>query len=99
MQTINTLRRRLANNEVISVAVNSTNLATWAYSPKTQVMTILFNRTNIYQYENVPVEVAYKMLDVLEKNQSTGKAFRALILNQYRFSRLNPDGSIEYTGK
>lgn len=88
------LIKRLENNQTLVATVNSTNLATWAYTPESKVLTILFNKTNIYQYENVGKDVILELINA----ESAGKCFHKHIRGKYQFSRLNPDGSIAYIG-
>lgn len=99
MQTLQTLKQKLAKNEVITIPVNSTNLAMWAYTPYNKVLTVLFNKKSVYQYENVQKDVVYKLLEVSRNGESVGKKFRELILNKYSFSKLKPNGEIAYTSK
>ena len=87
------LINRLNNNQTLVATVNSTNLATWAYTPQSKVLTILFNRKNIYQYENVEKDVVLELINA----ESVGKCFHKYIKGNYQFSRLNEDGSIKYT--
>lgn len=95
--SIEKLKNKLQNNQVIACNVESTNLKTLAYTPDTKVLTILFNKKVIYQYENVNKEVVLKFLEAQEKQESLGKVFRENILNKFPYSRLNPNGSIQYT--
>lgn len=93
MNKLELLEQEIKSGGNVVVTVDSTNISTWAYS-SSKVLTILFKKGVIYQYENVPKEVPLQLLNA----QSIGKMFHTSIKNKYKFSRLNMDGSIAYTG-
>lgn len=97
MCSINDLKKKLSFDKVVAITVNSSNLSTIAYNPQNKTLTILFKRGTIYKYFNVEKSVVYKLLDIKLKNESVGIFFRNYIMNNYKFSRLNSLGEIEYT--
>ena len=50
MESKLTLKRKILNNEIVTVPVQSSNISTWLYNPITQVMTVLFKKGTIYKW-------------------------------------------------
>lgn len=63
----------------------SSNISTWAYSPQSKVLTILFKKGYTYRYYNVDKKNILKLLNV----KSTGKEFMKNIYGKFKYERLN----------
>jgi len=64
----------------------SSQIAAYGYDAASQVLAVQFmnSRGFIYQYREVPPEVAAEF----EKAESKGKAFGALVRNRFDFNRI-----------
>ena len=78
-----TLKARLLRNEVVSSAVNSSNLSTWSYNPSISELTILFNRGTTYKYKNVDRYTITKLINA----ESVGKEFRNSIMGKFEYKK------------
>ena len=78
-----TLRARLSRNEVVSSAVNSSNLSTWSYNPNISELTILFNRGTTYRYKDVDTNTILRLIDA----ESIGKEFRKSIMGKFEYKK------------
>lgn len=78
-----TLRARLSRNEVVSSAVNSSNLSTWSYNPNISELTILFNRGTTYRYKDVDTKTILRLIDA----ESVGKEFRNSIMGKFEYKK------------
>ena len=78
-----TLKARLLRNEVVSSAVNSSNLSTWSYNPNISELTILFNRGTTYRYKNVDTNTILKLINA----KSIGKEFRRSIMGKFEYKK------------
>ena len=78
-----TLRARLLRNEIVSSAVNSSNLSTWSYNPNISELTILFNRGTTYRYKDVDTNTVLKLINA----ESVGKEFRNSIMGKFEFKK------------
>lgn len=75
------LINKLSNNEVITTAVNSSNLATWSYNPIQKELTVLFNKGTIYRYADVDKDTVLGLI----KAESVGKEFRRSIMGRFDY--------------
>lgn len=64
--------------------VNSSNLAEVAYSPKDEIMQIIFNNGNLYEYYNVPESTYQGLVNA----SSHGKYFWKNIRDKYRYRKI-----------
>lgn len=78
-----TLKARLLRNEVVSSAVNSSNLSTWSYNPSISELTILFNRGTTYKYKNVDTNTILRLINA----ESVGKEFRNSIMGKFEYKK------------
>ena len=78
-----TLKARLLRNEVVSSAVNSSNLSTWSYNPNISELTILFGRGTTYRYKNVDRDTIVKLINA----ESVGKEFRKSIMGKFEYKK------------
>ena len=78
-----TLKARLLRNEVVSSAVNSSNLSTWSYNPNISELTILFNRGTTYRYKNVDSNTVLKLINA----KSVGREFRNSIMGKFEYKK------------
>lgn len=78
-----TLKARLLRNEVVSSAVNSSNLSTWSYNPSISELTILFGRGTTYKYKNVDKDTIIKLINA----KSVGKEFRKSIMGKFEYKK------------
>lgn len=78
-----TLKARLLRNEVVSNAVNSSNLSTWSYNPSISELTILFNRCTTYKYKNVDTKTILRLINA----ESVGKEFRNSIMGKFEYKK------------
>ena len=78
-----TLKTRLLRNEVVSSAVNSSNLSTWSYNPNISELTILFGRGTTYRYKNVDRDTIIKLINA----ESVGKEFRKSIMGKFEYKK------------
>lgn len=92
MESKLTLKRKILNNEIVTVPVQSSNISTWSYNPTTLVMTILFKKGTIYKYYNVGKNTALKFTEC----ESVGKQFRESIMDKFTYTRLKADGHLDY---
>ena len=76
-------KARLLRNEIVSSAVNSSNLSTWSYNPGMSELTILFNRGTTYRYKNVDTDTVLKLIDA----ESVGKEFRNSIMDKFEYKK------------
>jgi len=86
------LKKRILNNEIVIVPVESSNISTWAYNPISKVMTILFKKGTTYKYNNVDKKTALKFVNC----ESVGKQFRESLMDKFSYTRLKADGNIDY---
>lgn len=75
------LMNKLSNNEVVTTAVNSSNLATWSYNPLNKELTVLFNRGSVYRYSGVDKDTVVRLLNA----ESVGKEFRKSIMGKFEY--------------
>ena len=92
MESKLTLKRKILNNEIVTVPVQSSNISTWSYNPITQAMTVLFKKGTIYKYNNVDKKTALKFVNC----ESVGKQFRESLMDKFSYTRLKADGNIDY---
>ena len=78
-----TLKARLLRNEIVSSAVNSSNLSTWSYNPNISELTILFGRGTTYRYKNVDRDTIVKLINA----KSVGKEFRKSIMGKFEYKK------------
>lgn len=78
-----TLKARLLRNEIVSSAVNSSNLSTWLYNPNISELTILFNRGTTYRYKDVDTNTVLKLINA----ESVGKEFRNSIMGKFEYKK------------
>lgn len=69
---------------MLSVALESSNLAGADYNPFAAVLTIAFHGDRVYQYFGVPGSVYRGLLNA----ESHGKFFRAHIRDRYEYRRI-----------
>lgn len=69
---------------MLSVALESSNLAGADYNPFAAVLTIAFHGDRVYQYFGVPVSFYRGLL----KAESHGKFFPAHIRDRYEYRRI-----------
>lgn len=86
------LKKRILNNEIVVVPVQSSNISTWAYNPISKVMTILFKKGTTYKYSNVDKKTALKFVNC----ESVGKQFRESLMDKFSYTRLKADGNMDY---
>ena len=77
------LINKLSNNEVVTTAVNSSNLATWSYNPIQKELTVLFNKGTIYRYSGVDKDTVLGLI----KAESVGKEFRKSIMGKFDYHK------------
>ena len=77
--------KRLNENKVITIPVQSSNIATLSYNPLQFTLTILFKKGYIYRYYNVGYMTLFKLLN----KKSVGKAFMKNIYGKFKYERLN----------
>lgn len=78
---------RLANNEIVTTAVNSSNLATWSYNPIRKELTVLFNRGTTYRYSDVDKDTIISLI----KAESVGKEFRNNVMGKFEYQKDTAD--------
>lgn len=83
----------LAENKTVVQTVNSTNISTVGYNPNNKKLIILFQRGNIYKYDNVNLDTFLKLL----LSDSIGQGFHKFINNKFNFTRIGKDGRELYT--
>lgn len=79
----NRIKQRLLNNEVVAVAVESSNISTWAYNPNNKALTVLFKKGTTYRYENVDKKTVLNFL----MSESVGKAFHKFINGKFEYEK------------
>lgn len=79
----NRIKQRLLSNEIITMAVESSNISTWAYNPNNKVLTILFKKGTTYRYENVDKKTVLNFL----LSESFGKAFHKYINGKFDYTK------------
>lgn len=67
------------------VDVESTNLKSVGFDPKTKILEVEFLHGGVYRYFEVPTATH----DALMKAQSKGKYFQANVRNKFRFERVS----------
>ena len=79
----NRIKQRLLNNEVVVVAVESSNISTWCYNPNNKTLTVLFKKGTTYRYENVDKKTVLNFL----MSESVGKAFHKFINGKFDYTK------------
>lgn len=77
----NRIKQKLLNNEVITMAVESSNISTWSYNPNNKTLTLLFKKGTTYRYDNVDKKTVINFL----LSNSTGKAFHKYINGKFDY--------------
>lgn len=77
----NRIKQKLLNNEVITMAVESSNISTWSYNPNNKALTLLFKKGTTYRYDNVDKKTVINFL----LSNSTGKAFHKYINGKFDY--------------
>ena len=83
---LKTIRNRIN----IKAEVDSSMLDTVSYNFLTGVLTLKFQDTAIYQYNDVPWKIAKLLFKAHRNNLSVGSVFHAVIRDRYDYARLVP---------
>ena len=59
--------------------VDSSMISAFKYEPSERVLSVMFVRTGLYHYFNVP----FHLVDALRKSESKGSFMRSVIIDQY----------------
>jgi hypothetical protein len=69
------------------VPVESTNLRSVGFDPKTKTLEIAFKHGGVYRYHGVPLEVHLALMG----SESKGKFFQANIRNKFEFEKVGTE--------